>query len=356
MNEIKVLMVGSHSSVKGGITSVITQLLEYDWGKRNIRMKFIPTYIEKNNIIKILFFICAYIRIWWTLITYKPDVVHIHMSYKGSFQRKYAIHKLCKRRKIPVIIHLHGSEFAKWYYGADEALQQKIKSLLRASAAFVVLGNKWNEAIKEIEPQTNTIVVSNAVNIPEEKVQWNDETINILFLGVLIKRKGVEDLINAIATLRDSKALNKMHFIIAGTGKEEQLLKEKCHNLRLDDYITFAGWIAGDAKIDLIKKCQVMVLPSYNEGLPVSILEAISYGMPVIATDVGDISTAVRDGENGYLINPGDVDALVKALINISENEGKYTNMSNMSREIAEKSFSSTVFFDMITKCYSEVI
>lgn len=353
MDEIKVLMVGNHPSVKGGITSVITQLLNFDWETRNVKMKFIPTYVEKNSIIKMLFFAFAYIKIWFSILFNKPDVVHIHMSYKGSFHRKYMIHKMCRRHKIPVIIHLHGSEFEKWYYESDEAMQQKIKRLLSESTAFIVLGNKWNDAIKGIEPQTNTIVVSNAVDIPEEMVQWDDELVNVLFLGVLIKRKGVDDLIDAVSALKNNNSLNNMHFIIAGTGKEEQELKEKSHTLQLDDTVTFAGWIDGERKKDLIRKCQIMVLPSYNEGLPISILEAISYGMPIIATNVGDISTAVTDGESGYLIKPGDVDGLSKALVNISENKERYMKMSEQSRRIAEELFSSNIFFDKIAECYT---
>lgn len=352
MDKIKVLMVGNHPSVKGGITSVINQLLNFDWDTRNVKMKFVPTYVEKNSIIKMIYFAFAYIKIWSLLLSYKPDVVHIHMSYRGSFHRKYALHKMCLRHKVPVIIHLHGSEFEKWYYECNDALQQKIKRLLRESAAFIVLGSKWNDAIKGIEPQTNTVVVSNAVDIPDEKVQWNDEIVNVLFLGVLIKRKGVDDLIDAISKLKKGDSLNKMHFIIAGTGKEEVQLKEKCHALQLDDSVTFAGWIDGEHKKELFNKCQIMILPSYNEGLPISILEAVSYGMPIIATDVGDISTAVKDGENGYLVKPGDIDALAESLINISESKENYTKMSEMSRKIAEELFSSDVFFDRISECY----
>lgn len=349
-------MIGNHPSVKGGITSVVTQLLSHDWESQNIHIKFIPTYVNKNNVIKMAYFVIAYIKIWFIMVFSKPDVVHIHMSYKGSFHRKYLIHKLCKRRGVKDIIHLHGSEFQKWYNECEEATQLKIRRLLRESQSFIVLGNKWNEAIKAIEPETNTVIVSNSVDIPSEKVQWNDENFNVLFLGVLIKRKGVDDLIQAISMLKHQNALGKMQFIIAGTGEEETNLKQKCHELQLDDCITFAGWVDGNKKNELIKKSQALVLPSYNEGLPISILEAVSYGMPIVATDVGDISIAVRDGENGYLINPGDVKALSKALIGISESKEKYVHMSEISRNISEEYFSSDMFFEKITNCYEEAV
>ena len=115
MKKIKVLMIGNHQSVKGGITSVIQQLLSFDWDSVGVEMKFIPTYIEASGIKKIAYFIRAYMNIEKAMRTNKPDIVHIHMSYRGSFYRKYAIHKLCKKYGVPDVIHLHGSEFQKWY-------------------------------------------------------------------------------------------------------------------------------------------------------------------------------------------------------------------------------------------------
>ena len=86
MKKIKVLMIGNHQSVKGGITSVIQQLLSFDWDSVGVEMKFIPTYIEASGIKKIAYFIRAYMNIEKEMRTNKPDIVHIHMSYRGNMQ------------------------------------------------------------------------------------------------------------------------------------------------------------------------------------------------------------------------------------------------------------------------------
>ena len=123
-------MVGNDESVHGGITTVINQFKQYDWNKKNIDLKFIPTYIEKNAIKKLLFFLRAYLKIIMYCIIFKPDVVHIHMSYKGSCSRAYCIHKLCYILKIKDIIHLHGSEFKRWYdEDCSERKKKKVKRL-----------------------------------------------------------------------------------------------------------------------------------------------------------------------------------------------------------------------------------
>lgn len=351
---MKVLMLGNDPSVKGGITSVISQLLAHDWNSEGIDMKFIPTYVETNNVRKILFFVKALRRINKELKTNRPDVVHMHMSYKGSFTRKFFLHKLCKKNNIPDIIHLHGSEFKKWFDESDDKKKEQIQTLLKESAGFIVLGDKWNKAVKEIEPKTNTVVVSNTVHIPDYTVEWK-QPFTVLFMGVLIKRKGVADLINAIYLLNKENKLDNVRLVIAGSGAEEAELKAMCTQLGLDNYIEFAGWTAGEKKEKLFRESQMLVLPSYNEGLPIAILEAISCGMPVVATNVGDISSAVIDGENGYLIEPGDVLAIKQAIEKIVWDPEVFNKMVTASRQLAESGFSDEKYFSCINDLYKEI-
>lgn len=99
----------------------------------------------------------------------------------------------------------------------------------------------------------------------------------------------------------------------------------------------------------------MLVLPSYNEGLPVSILEAISYGMPVVATCVGDISAAIIDGENGYLVEPGDVDALANSIYKLISEKANWQKKSESARKISISRFDETVFFETILNLYREM-
>ncbi|MHC1724382.1 MAG: glycosyltransferase family 4 protein [Aminipila sp.] len=347
-------MIGNHSSVKGGITSVISQLLNYDWKTEGVDMKFIPTYIETNAVKKLVYFGISYITIFAFILIYNPDVLHIHMSYKGSFHRKYMIHKLCKAFGKRDAIHLHGSEFKKFYDEANNKKKSKIRKLLRECDIMIVLGKEWNKTIKEIEPKTKTIVSFNTVKIPSQTVQWNNECTTVLFLGVLIKRKGVSDLLNAIHLLENEGFFNnrKYNFIIAGSGPEEQNLKLECHKLNLDELVTFSGWVDGNTKEKLIKESQLLVLPSYNEGLPIAVLEALSYGMPVISTKVGSINEAVQDDFNGYLVMPGNIKELANTLKLSTDTRNKWEKLSTNSRKQAEDKFDEIKYFDKILNIY----
>lgn len=352
VNRVKVLMVGNHPSVKGGITSVVSQLLAHDWSKDDIDMRYIPTYIETNFIFKITYFLIAYFKIRNYILKSHPDVVHIHMSYKGSFFRKYQIHKLCKKHNIPVVIHLHGSEFKKWY--DSSSIKEEIKTLLRECSRVIVLGEKWNETILNIEPKAKTFVISNTVSIPAEITKYNIP-FNVLYMGVLIKRKGVSDLIEGINYLKNTNRLENIKVTIAGTGEEEAELKRKCSEYNLDNYIEFKGWISGQQKEALYKNCQMLVLPSYNEGLPMSILEAMSYGMPVVSTNVGDISSAVKNGENGYLFDPGNISEMADAIYKIGSDNTLFDKLSRTSRKMAQEKFSDKDYFINIANMYFDL-
>lgn len=352
---IKVLMSGNHPVNKGGMTSVINQILNHDWEQDGIRLYFIPTFIPGNPIKKVLFFTYSFLRIMWMFVFFKPDIVHMHMSYKGSFSRKYIIHKLCKLCRINDVIHLHGSEFKKWYRSVSNKKQGRIKDLLSNCNMVIVLGDEWKKIIHQIEPSANITVLHNSVIVPSQFAKWNDDQFQALYLGVLIPRKGVTDLIKAVKLISNTTEIKKFHLIIAGTGDDEVRLKEMVKAANLEEFISFAGWVSGDNKTQLLMSSQILVLPSYNEGLPISILEAASYGLPIVSTKVGDIASVVKDGKNGFLIHPGDIVRLGESIIMLSD-KNRWYEFSKNSKKIAVDKFSENTFIAGLTIIWNSLI
>ena len=351
---IKVLMIGNHESVHGGITSVISQIRAHNWKESGIEMKFIPSYKGGGNIYKVLYFTLAYVRILYSFVFWKPDIVYIHMSHHGSFDRANAIYKQCKKNRIPVIVHLHGSEFQKYYEECSDLKKKKIETFLRECVAVITLGERWKSFVAAIAPQANIIVLNNTVHIPDAIAEQKEEEICFLYLGVLYKRKGVIDLLAAIKQTVDSGCMDgkKVVFNVGGTGPEESYLKSIAKDYGIERYVNFLGWVSGDEKEKQLTNNQVFVLPSYNEGLPIAILEAMSYGMPVIATDVGSISEAVKNHVNGYLFKPGDVEGYSSAISELINNYAKRCTMAREARRIAESTFNEDTYFREITEIY----
>lgn len=352
-NKIRVLMCSSDRKEKGGMNSVIDQLMDHDWGE-HFQFSYLATHITGNPIKKTLFFMNAYKKLKKLIKKNTFDVIHIHMSYKGSFYRKYYVTKLCKKNNKKVIIHLHGSEFKDFYNSGNEKRKKQIRELFTIADASIVLGEDWKKFISGIAPKANVIVINNAVALPNIQTRAISDNRTFLFLGALIQRKGVVDLLEAVKQMKNRDVSN-FHVLIAGSGAEENQLKEYAEQNGLQSYVDFLGWITKEQKPSLLEKADVLVLPSYNEGLPIAILEAMSYALPIISTDVGSIAEAVQEAVNGFLIAPGDVNALTDAMVKLTVNTKLWKEESSMSRLICEKKFSEDVFFKEVERVYFDV-
>lgn len=349
--KIRVCMMGSRPSVKGGMSSVVRQQLQHNWGT-GIEIRYMATHMSGSAVKRCLLFAKSYLQLLLSLIFQngKTDILYLHMSYKGSFSRKYLIYKLAYFFGKKVILHMHGSEFRQYYDNADVKRKRRICELLEGSSRVIVLGEYWHQFIREIAPEASIEVIQNAVAIPDEMASWNDRSIQLLYLGVLIPRKGVQDLLDAMEILnnRGTLRLRNIRLIVGGTGDEMAALQAQCRRLHLEEYVEFAGWVDGQSKKELLRNSQCLILPSYNEGLPVAILEALSYGVPVVSTDVGSIRDAVREGVSGHLVLPHAPAEIASAIEDITEQKEKWLRYSGQARSLAVQNFNETLFFGRI--------
>lgn len=353
VKSLKVLMVGSNTNVKGGMTTVVQSFLQHRFSQ-GIELSFISTHSEKGAIFNIAFFGISLIRIILHFIVEKPQIIHMHMSERGSFIRKYIIFRLSKVFGIKVLVHTHGAEFKEFYEASKPAMKKRILNLLKNADRVIVLGKNWEKILKEIEPETDTAILMNSIPIPQfQKPPKSGSDFNILFLAVLNERKGILDLIHAsIPVIQQATKNGKMiTFHIGGDGKLKEAAMELVKSLSIKSSYRFHGWVDDSQKLKLLQQADLFVLPSYNEGLPMSILEALSYENPVISTKVGSIEEAVFEGDNGYLITPGDIGTLSEKMNNIICNDD-LKRMGKKSRELAETKFNDKIYFQKVEKLY----
>lgn len=359
IQKIHVCMMGSQPSVKGGMSSVVMQQLQHDWGQ-DIEIRYMATHVSGSVVKRCLIFAQSFLKLLFLLIFRggKIDVLYLHMSYKGSFSRKYLIYKLAHFFGKKVILHLHGSEFRRYYDNADAGRKKRICELLEGSSRVIVLGEYWQQLIRNIAPEASIEVVQNAVVIPDNVTAWNDQSVQLLYLGVLIPRKGVQDLLDAMGILNDRGliGLRNIRLVVGGIGDEMTALQEQCRRLHIEKYVEFAGWVDGEAKKRLLQTSQCLILPSYNEGLPVAILEALSYGVPVVSTDVGSIRDAVREGISGHLVSLHAPEEIAAAILDITEQKENWLRYSGQARSLAVQTFDEKLFFDRIGTIIRSVV
>lgn len=346
-----ICMVGSAFTVRGGMTSVCKQLTGHTYG-HGIEIHYVPTHEFGPKLHRCGVFVLGYLRLWKLFLSGKADLVHMHMSERGSFHRKYLVHRLAKLFGKPDVLHMHGSDFREFYEKSGKHQKARIRRLLRECDRVVVLGENWNRFVHSIEPNANTLVMNNAVAIPDLTAQWDEAETHLCYLGVLIPRKGVSDLLHAMRLLLDRPELPRpIRLTIAGSGAEEDALMALCRELDLSNYVTFLGWTRGEEKQSLLLSSQCFILPSYNEGLPVAILEAISCGLPVVTTDVGSTNEAITDNVDGRFVPVHDPAALADAIADVISGRERWETLRRGARDKALARFDENFCLPRWKRC-----
>jgi len=335
--KINVLTIGpDYKTLKGGIASVLEVYSKYDK-----EFTFLPTYSSENTVKNILFFPFKYFHILFFLLTHPSyKLVHIHGSSYISFYRKYLLFLTIKyllRRKI--IYHIHGAKYHVFIKNTNQLVGMMIKQMLEQSDGIICLSIQWKQFFEKNLTLKKIYILNNIVPLPSDTVKnivknREDKKISFLLLGRVGKRKGIFDLIDTVYKNRDY-FLGKIEIVIGGDGEIERLKKE-IKEYRLEEIVQYVGWVSGTKKDTLLANSDVYLLPSYNEGLPISILEAMSYKKPIISTDVGGISTIVKNNFNGFLIKAGDKEALFAGMKYFIENREKIDEYGHNSFQISK--------------------
>ena len=349
---MKVLMCGSELSVKGGMVSVIKNYLGYDkWD--NVEITYIPTHTEKNKIFVALYFLIAYIKVICTAFFGKYDILYLHTAERGSFYRKAILLRTARKFGIKTVMHHHAAEFEKFYESLSVRKKQYVNETLKLADLNIVLSERLVPMIKNKEPMANVKVLYNAVHTYKTN-PYNKNATNILFLGRLGKRKGVYDLIKVIKEINNCID-PQIKFYLCGDGEIEKV-KDTVRQQNIENRIAYVGWIDAEQKKEILKNTMINVLPSYNEGLPMTILETMSYGIPNISTDIASIPEVINSGKNGFLIKPGDTRQLSEYIKQLCKNSKLRSSMSDQCwLEVTEK-FGLDVHINILTEYLTELI
>jgi glycosyltransferase involved in cell wall biosynthesis len=294
----------------------MTLYLARTWGERcpDLPLRVVDTYGPGSKLLMPVWFAAACSRVAAAGLLGWIAVLHVNVSERGSFLRKGLLVVLAQVLRVPVVLHCHGADLVEDVRGASPWRRRLIQAVFDGSACVLVLGGYWQDfVVGELGlPAGKVRVLWNAVPDPGRPALPADgTTANILFLGRLGERKGVPELLAALADPR-LQAL-PWRATLAGDGPVEQY-RALADGLGLNGRVAFTGWIGEQEAKERLAAADLLVLPSRHEGLPIAILEAMSHGLPVVATPVGAVSDAVRDGRTGLLVPPGDADALVRAL------------------------------------------
>ncbi len=292
---------------------------------------------------------------------FKPDILHTNTATPDGF-----VGVLIKKKyKIPLISSLRGSDI-NIYPHRDKFTMLLTKKVISDSDQVISVSKDLSATAEKItSPKKKIKVIYNGCDLNifsfnkhfrlliRKKLNISDKAKVIIFIGQVEKSKGVYELIKSFNDL--AQKYSDLHLIIAGNRLEEPSLDYLVSG-NLKNRIHFAGRQPYKEIPHFLSAADVFVLPSYNEGLPNVVLEAMACGLPVVATKVGGIPEAVEHGKSGFLVNKKDVKSLTNYINILLNDEDLAIKMGAYGRNIIKCNFSWIKNSEEIIETYHELL
>jgi glycosyltransferase involved in cell wall biosynthesis len=310
---MRVLMVGTSLDAPGGVAAVLRTWRDAGLFER-AGVRFVATNAGRGLLGKAW----AALKAWGTcaavMLFGRVALVHVHTSSYASFWRKTPVLACALLLGKPLVVSLHGGAFREFYAGRTALGRAWIRLVMRRALRFVVLTESWRRWALDIEPRASVCVIPNTVApVRAPTLPRAGGRGPLLFLGRIEAEKGLFVLVQALAQAHEAGA--PWQLVCGGTGDVPAVRRAMAQAGLPADAIEFRGWVGGERKAELLERCELLVLPSLIENMPVAVLEAFAHGKPVIATRVGGIPDMVAAGSEGWLVPPGDAGELAGALI-----------------------------------------
>ncbi len=246
------------------------------------------------------------------------DVLHLNVAAHGSAYRKLLLARIARRLNIPYVVHLHGSRFREFWSSLSPRARRPVDRLFQESSKIIVLGRFWAQFVTEMLPSVEgqiAILPNATMPISQKPSRPEGTPVRISCIGELGARKGTPQLIDALGLLAKRDGWKAT---IAGNGDVDGS-RARARSLGLADLVEIPGWIDAAGVKALLDQTDILVLPSFAEGLPMAILEGFAHGIAVVATPVGAIPEVIDHERNGLIVPVGDVDALADAMRRLIE-------------------------------------
>jgi len=366
----RILLVGPVPPPFGGIASVMEDILSSDLS-RDYEIEVLSGPVPypqwaRTTLTRSLF------RIWWLvaflgrLIARRYDVAHIQSSGSGFLGNAvYAL--LARLTSAKVLFHLHGTDWDYFYTSAPPTRRRLIRWGLALPHCIVVLYSLWADKLRAIGLKQPIAVARNFVHDepqPErslilqtrEELGLRDSDFIVLFVGSVGWRKGVFDILKAVPLVAAED--QSIRFVLAGgeedPGEMEQILGI-VRTERLERWVTALGEIERSTVPALLGLAELFLLPSHIEGMPISIIEALRSGVPVVSTPVGAIPEMIEDHVSGILVTPGQPVRIAQAVLELRRDDSLRARVGAAGRGVFLEKFEYSKGIDEIRALYQSL-
>ena len=328
----------------GGIENVVQTLLESELRER-FDLAVFDTYRtpdpSRTRWAKARYATSLPRACWARLRESRPDLVHIHFCSRVDFWKHAICLVVSTTFGAKTVFHLHGGSFDAFVGGMSTVEKVAAKRVFGLADRVIALSSYWKEFLGELCDADRIRVLNNPIDCgrlaPGPRSPDPDRPTALL-LGSLGRRKGHYDVVACLPSVLDAHPGLKVLF--AGGDEDHgatEDLKQRADAAGVGGAVEFLGPVGFDEKVELLRTATVMILPSYGENMPISVLEAMAARLPVIATRVGAVPEVLDDGSAGVLIAPGDTDELAQSLIRVLDDPAWAANLGDVAGERARE-------------------
>lgn len=329
-------MLGEDLDRQGGVVAVQKLILGHMPG--SVRILHIPTLKDGSGLKKVAVFLKAVLALIKHLTVDRIDLVHIHVSTGGSVYRQTVTSLIALAFKKHLILHAHSGKFPSFFERQPKPAKAAIALVFRRCDRLLAVSHHWRGFYAEtlgIDPR-RIVVLPNPVAVPATLPERpTAPPVKLVFFGLINQAKGVFDLLQATATIADGSD-QRFHLWIAGGGGELDQAKALALELGVTSRVTFLGWVGPKERDEVMADADIFLLPSYFEGLPMSLLEAMSWGLAPITTPVGGIPDIIDHEGNGLLVQPGEIAALAAAMERLIDDAALRERLGLAARQSVE--------------------
>lgn len=361
-NRINVLHVGPGHGQRGGIASVLRELA----GQRprfehaGVGTTIFETHGFQDIGSSLQFFLSDLPR--FILTARNADIVHFHVSERGSFYRKFALYVIAKAMRRHMVFHLHSGNFARFIARAGAVTRAAIRQFVGEADSVIGTSSASAQLLKQFRRRADdTYVIANFATDAEQgamhAISYNNVHVRarpyIAFAGRLSTQKGVDVLIEALGLLVTSG--RDIELRLAGEGNTEQWRAlAEAHGVV--DRVHFEGWLDGNEKLSFYRNAFVFCLPSQFEAFGIAALEAMFCGVPVVATRVGGLEDLISDGVTGYLVPPNDAGAIASRVRTLLGNQALAARTKAAALSRAKQKCTAEAISERYVHCYREIM
>lgn len=299
---------------------------------------------DEGPIGRLLRLVLSPLALFATILFRQAAVVHINTSLNPrAYWRDLAYLAVAKLLRARVLYQVHGGALPQDFFAGRPLLTAFLRRTLSWPDVVVVLASVELAAYRRFVPAQDVVALPNGIDcrafahIPTQLTSAR-ETLRLIYMGRLAREKGVYEMLQGMRLALELGVDSRL--TVAGAGPDEARLRRYAAALGLAPRVTFVGPVFGADKANLLSGADVMLLPSYAEGLPYALLEAMAAGVPMIATPVGAIPDVMTEGTHGWLVPPRDGKAIAQALLVLAADRERLAWMSRACRRRVRAAYS----------------